>query len=67
MAGVPLTPVKKLLVHKTLAMTLRYSHLSQNHKKQVSELTGDLCDGDFLKTLSKKVGVGYEALNHTSR
>jgi integrase len=32
MAGVDLTTVKELLGHKTLTMTLRYSHLAPSHK-----------------------------------
>ena len=31
MAGVDLTTVSRLLGHKTLAMTLRYSHLAPEH------------------------------------
>jgi integrase len=33
MAGVDITTVKNLLGHKTLAMTLRYSHLSKSHTR----------------------------------
>ncbi len=32
MAGVDLTTIKELLGHKTLNMTLRYSHLAPSHK-----------------------------------
>ena len=38
MAGVDLTTVKELLGHKTLAMTLRYSHLLPSHKQKAVEV-----------------------------
>lgn len=44
MAGVDLMTVKELLGHKTLSMTLRYSHLSCQHKQRAVQslnLTGD--------------------------
>jgi hypothetical protein len=37
MAGVDLTTVKELMGHKTIAMTLRYSHLSPGHQRQAVE------------------------------
>lgn len=46
MAGVDLRTVQELLRHKTLTMTLRYSHLSPAHKvKAVDILDGTLTGG----------------------
>src|SRR5262245_47310104 len=40
MAGVDLRTVQELMGHKTIAMTLRYSHLSPTHqRKAVQRLT----------------------------
>jgi site-specific recombinase XerD len=33
MSGMPLATVKEILRHKDYAMTLRYAHLSSDHKK----------------------------------
>ena len=38
MAGADLMTVKELLGHKTLAMTLRYSHLAPSHKMRAVDL-----------------------------
>ncbi len=38
MSGVNLTTVKELLGHKTLTMTLRYSHPAPGHKVKAVEL-----------------------------
>jgi site-specific recombinase XerD len=38
MNGVDLNTVKELLGHKSIIMTLRYSHLSQDHKAKAVEL-----------------------------
>jgi len=44
MAGVDLKTVQELLGHKTIEMTLRYSHLSPDHKKEAVEVLGRLMD-----------------------
>ncbi len=41
MNGVDLNTVRELLGHKTIKMTLRYSHLSPDHKKRVVEILGE--------------------------
>ncbi len=46
MAGKDITSVKKLLGHKSLNMTLRYSHLAPSHL------------ADAVKVLDEKIGVG---------
>lgn len=43
MAGVDLPTVREILRHKSYEMTLRYSHLSKDHKKTaMNKLAGAL-------------------------
>ena len=45
MAGIDLTTVKELLGHKTLTMTLRYSHLAPSHKVKAVDVLDNTLNG----------------------
>jgi integrase len=52
MAGVDITTVKELLGHKTLTMTLRYSHLAPSHKvKAVNILDSTINEKSTIQKL----------------
>ena len=51
MAGVDLKTVQELLGHKTLNMTLRYSHLSHAHKKEAVRILEEVYHKSITKVL----------------
>jgi len=52
--GGTLKDVQELLGHKTMTMTLRYAHLTQEHKRKAVNLLNGLT-GDSVTKLSQKV------------
>ncbi|MCL5965766.1 MAG: site-specific integrase [Deltaproteobacteria bacterium] len=62
MAGVDITTVKALLGHKTLTMTLRYSHLAPSHTRNAlsildAALTGGQLDNHLTVETEKGLAV----------
>ena len=55
MSGVDLATVKEILGHRTLEMTLRYSHLSNTHMKNAMETLGTRMDTILTNGMDTKV------------
>jgi integrase len=57
MAGIDLTTVSRLLGHKDLTMTLRYSHLSPKHMSQAVDIMNEVLseNANYTKTIQSNI------------
>ncbi len=53
MSGIDLASVKELLGHKSLTMTMRYSHLSPRHKRKAVHVLDRLMEENNNDVLEK--------------
>ncbi len=65
MRGAGLKDVQELLGHKTLTMTMRYAHLSQEHKKKAVELLNELTasQNDYRARNGQSAEAGHASVS----
>ncbi len=56
MAGVDITTVSRLLGHKSLSMTLRYSHLAPSHMVKAVDVLDTVLNGKLISTKLAQFG-----------
>ncbi len=66
MAGIDITTVKELLGHKTLTMTLRYSHLAPSHKVKAVDILDAAINGKSTAQKLHNLGDLRECLSIVS-
>ena len=59
MSGVDITTVKELLGHKTLTMTLRYSHLAPSHKVKAVDILDNALNGKLSSVGKRSLQTNY--------
>ena len=62
MSGIDLNTVRELMGHKDITMTLRYSHLSPNHKQRAVDTLAERFDTQLTHDTNLKVSEKTEAL-----
>jgi hypothetical protein len=67
MKGVDVNSIRELMCHKTLAMTLRYAHLSQSHLREAVKQLDD--GGSFGGSTSEHAGAsrGTHSANKSAK
>jgi hypothetical protein len=68
MAGVNLRAVQELMGHKTIKMTMRYSHLSRQHLQEAVGLLGLSLSGEMQEAASPfPMGHTGDSRRHTAQ